>query len=106
MCVWARRGLGTIILVIVFFLYRSIYGWHGHEAVETLADNQCSNDEVLRETFKTMKLYLDDVKGGSFKIFMLVTMITILSFTVLGGIYKVIGDKVATAPSAVEANKE
>ena len=53
-----------------------------------------------------MKLYLDDVKGGSFKIFMLVTMITILSFTVLGGIYKVIGDKVATAPSAVEANKE
>lgn len=51
-----------------------------------------------------MKQYLADVKGGSFKIFMLITMIAILLLTVLGAGYKVIGDKMATGKPGEEAD--
>lgn len=90
----------------MFFCYRHIYAWHGGEAVTVLAEATCSNDEVLRETFKTMKVYLDDVKGGAFKVFMLITMIAVLAVLVLGAVYKVVGDKKATAPEAEPVSED
>ena len=91
--VWVRRAVSILLLLIVFFCYKAIYSWDGHLAVAAISENSCTNDIVLGETFKEMRAYLDDVRSGWFKWFMMIVMIAVLLLSVGGALFKMSAEK-------------
>lgn len=56
-----RRAIQVICTSTVFYVIFRVYAWTGHRLINGLADRKkpCSNDPMLEDTFKYMKVYLD-----------------------------------------------
>lgn len=49
-----RRGISFFFMGFALYCFWGIYAWSGHEPVEVLAANKCTNDVILQETFINM----------------------------------------------------
>ena len=83
-----RRGLSFLCMFFVWFCFRGIYQWNGHEPVEAFTDGKCTDDEMLLETFVEMRNFLDKSQSKEREIYLYVFLALIAVMNIAGFVYK------------------
>lgn len=81
-----RRIFAIIFQIMTVIFIQMIYSWDAHDPIQTLSDNNCTDDPILEATFDHMKNYMLDAQNTGRRVvfFLLLSIIIVLN---LGGIF-------------------
>jgi len=80
------RIIKVILEIMTVIFIQMIYSWDSHDPIQTLSDDNCTDDPILEATFDHMKNYMAHAQNTGRRVMFFILLSIVIAFN-LGGFF-------------------